>query len=203
LFEQVLVDELEDILVDLVMGNPTQIAYERLMNDLLHSINLLGSHLKEMEGQAPPSECLQVYCYDEGEYKGPQKAAIPTARHYQMQQFYYWCLERHANWAKEGAFTKRTCHYRYQLGTLSDLSTTASKYWPQGNHGLILEKVRYDEDLQAYPWGLPAFKLTIALKGAGRQEIYFDVNVRKYLQNVEQWYFEQSQDTKESLVDGP
>jgi hypothetical protein len=189
-----------ELLEDILTGESTRIAVGILMDNLLDSIALLRMQLEETEGQAPPRERLLASFDDEDDYEEPREAAVPTPKPYQVQQFHHWCLERHANWAKQGAFMKRTCHSRYQLGTVSDLTTTASKYWPQGNHGLILEKVRYDKDLHIYPWSLPASKLTATLKEAGREEIYFDVSVRKYLQGLELWYFEQSQYTKKTLL---
>ncbi|KAJ0417838.1 hypothetical protein BJY00DRAFT_315440 [Aspergillus carlsbadensis] len=116
-----MLDELEYIPTD----HSTWIA---VIDGLGDSVALLRKHLQEMEGEAPPEERLLVCFRDEDEHEEPQKAAITTPEHYQMQQLYHWCLERHANRAEEGAFTKRTCHYHYQLGTLADLTTTAPKY---------------------------------------------------------------------------
>jgi hypothetical protein len=191
----------EDSLVILLTGRSTETVVNELLDDLFHSAWCIRARLKEVRPSIPPKERLLVCFDDEDEPEVPQKASSPTPGHHKMQQFYDWCLERHANWAKEGVFTKRTCHHRYQLGTLADLTTAASIYWPQGNRGLIPEKVRYDKQLQAYPWGLPASKLTTTLKEAGREEVYSNVYVREYLRDLELWYFEQNSKTSKSLLD--
>ncbi|KAL2861658.1 hypothetical protein BJX68DRAFT_260469 [Aspergillus pseudodeflectus] len=167
----------ENSLVELLTGRPTELVVTELMEDLVDSTWRIRTWPKETKRRITPKERLLACFDDEDENEELQKATIPTPGHHQMQK----------------SITG--------LGTLADLTTAASKYWPQGNRGPIPEKVRYDKHLQAYPWGLPAFKLTLVLKEARREEIYFNVDMREYLRDLEVWYFEQNKKTKKSQLD--
>jgi hypothetical protein len=117
----------ENSLMKLLTGRSTELVVTELMEDLVHSTWRIRTWPKETKRRITPKERLLACFDDEDENEELQKATIPTPGHHQMQKFYNWCLERHANWAEEGTFTKRTCHHHYQLGTLADLTTAASK----------------------------------------------------------------------------
>ncbi|KAL2822824.1 hypothetical protein BDW59DRAFT_163635 [Aspergillus cavernicola] len=130
-----------------------------------------------------------------------QALTIPNPGPDGGDKFYHWCLERHGNWARTGAFKKATCHEVYHLATMPEIISKHPINWPRGNRSLIPELVNYGENVQKYPWGLPATKLYAAMKNANIDSQYFDLAVRDLLLDLEWWYFKQSKKAKKHFKD--
>ncbi|KAL3465926.1 hypothetical protein BJX64DRAFT_284860 [Aspergillus heterothallicus] len=194
--ETFLTEEERSKLKDMWRGQPARTAAVKLEVDLTTAISCIKMHIESMGAPPRPRERLLMdleldFFVDDDDNNEALKPIVPIPEYYQRRQFYNWCLERHANWAKEGAFTRKTYHAHFQLGRLRDIMSNIPHHWPRGNHGLVAKHVRFQEDLKTYPWGLPASKLSTTLAAADLQHIFYDVSVRKYLQRLEEWYFEQ------------
>ncbi|GAB1201134.1 hypothetical protein APSETT444_010521 [Aspergillus pseudonomiae] len=106
---------------------------------------------------------------------------------------YHWQVERHGVWAPKGLFKRATYLRTFQLAAPDDLSffDKPRAEWPRGHQGLLHEHVNYIDDFQVNPWGVPATRLTQALRHQPRYtaDVIYSKKVRMILKSIEKWYF--------------
>ncbi|KNG91276.1 hypothetical protein ANOM_000340 [Aspergillus nomiae NRRL 13137] len=106
---------------------------------------------------------------------------------------YHWQVERHGVWAPKGLFKRTTYLRTFQLAAPDDLSffDKPRAEWPRGHQGLLHEHVNYIDDFQVNPWGVPATRLTQALRHQPRYtaDVIYSKKARMILKSIEKWYF--------------
>ncbi|PTU24007.1 hypothetical protein P175DRAFT_0553296 [Aspergillus ochraceoroseus IBT 24754] len=177
---------------------PAHSAVPKRIDEVKSAITALQkkiNSLQKVENRDP----LLIIFDDEQPANNTITIPIPSLNDRDKEKFYNWCMERHGHWAKKGAFRKETAQEMYQLAELAQLRSEGLRKLPKGNLGLIPELVAYDEFLGIYPWGLPAAKLYAALEHAKLEQKFYNLHVRDYLLDLEEWYFRQAAHERSKL----